>query len=179
MEQLRKVSTLVTLEMICKNPFTCPEDGTLVYCDETEKIYTITNKQFEEYTPAVTSESGLNMSLYDLNKAIVSQIKPLDDTLRSIAKMTITHWADLHKDNFYLLYGKEISYFTLFMKDQANPEVKNLAVGVFECLDNIGDICSVERTEDQSAIEIWVNTPEGATCLYLFCYGNGIVRIEE
>ena len=65
------------------------------------------------------------------------------------------------------------------MKDNHFPDVAHLAEGVFECLDSLGEIHSIERTEDRTAIEIWISTNEGATCLYLFPYGEAIVRIKE
>ena len=179
-KNFRCVANRATLENLNSNIFIRPKAGEIVYCEDTQEMYVFTEKGYTLMSNETPANGGLNMSLYDLNKSIISQLKPLDDTQRSIAKTTIALWEELNPDDFYMLYGKEISYFTLFMIDKKNPEFYNfynLSTAVFECLEAVGDICSVERTEDRSAIEIWVNVDGDATCLYLFPYGNGIVRI--
>ena len=88
-------------------------------------------------------------------------------------------------EKYSLLYGKEINYFTLFVKDK-NWELESLDLGVIECLNNIGTIYSIEYTKEKDAIEIWVeveinsDTEESEkliTCMYLFPYDAGIVRV--
>jgi hypothetical protein len=36
---------------------------------------------------------------------------------------------------------------------------------------------AMDLTENEDAIEIWVNTEIGPTCLYLFPYDNGLVKV--
>jgi hypothetical protein len=49
-----------------------------------------------------------------------------------------------------------------------------------ECLINVGPVYSIGLTADKGAIEIWVKDTEKdvLTCMYLFPYDNGIVRIK-
>lgn len=74
-----------------------------------------------------------------------------------------------------MLYGKEISYFTLY------KIIKPQCFGneVIDCLKNIGIIKAIDFTETQDAIEIWVEDDNGPTCLYLFPYDNGVVQVGE
>jgi hypothetical protein len=74
-----------------------------------------------------------------------------------------------------MLYGKEISYFTLY------KIIKSQYFGneVIDCLKNIGIIKAIDFTETQDAIEIWVENDNGPTCLYLFPYDNGVVQVGE
>ena len=92
-------------------------------------------------------------------------------------------------EKYSLLYGREINYFTLFVKDE-NCELESLDIGVIECLNNIGTIYSIEYTKEKDAIEIWIevetetntDTEENEkliTCMYLFPYDTGIVKIGE
>ena len=84
-----------------------------------------------------------------------------------------------------MLYGREINYFTLFVKDE-NWELESLDIGVIECLNNIGTIYSIEYTKEKDAIEIWVEVETNTdteeiekliTCMYLFPYDAGIVKV--
>ena len=50
---------------------------------------------------------------------------------------------------------------------------------VIECLKNIGVIKAIDLTEENDAIEAWVDNEGEATCLYLFPYDNGIVQVGE
>ena len=77
---------------------------------------------------------------------------------------------------YYMLYGKEISYFTLFRVIDSDY----FGYEVIECLKNIGAIKAIDFTETKDAIEIWVeNENDEPTCLYLFPYDNGIVEVGE
>lgn len=74
-----------------------------------------------------------------------------------------------------MLYGKELSYFTLFkLKDSSR-----FGDEVIECLGYLdGNVKCVDMTEPEDAIEIWVqNGTEEPTCLYLFPYDTGLVIV--
>ena len=125
-----------------------------------------------------------NISLYELNRSIIKQQGPLkEETIQSKINM-LKNFSELTNNKYYLLYGKEIGYFTLFVKDQ-NWELQSLDLGVIECLVNVGIIYSIEYTKSKDAIEIWVETKmteedeSVLTCMYLFPYDSGIVKIGE
>ena len=80
-----------------------------------------------------------------------------------------------YNNEYYMLYGKEISYFTLFKI----VEPQYFSYEVIECLKNIGDIKAIDLTEDKDAVEIWAMADGEATCLYLFPYDLGIVQVGE
>jgi len=76
-----------------------------------------------------------------------------------------------------MLYGKEISYFTLFKKEN-NPKEDDLGQQVLNCLSAVSDkIYSFEFIEETNALEIWCYNTETdlATVLYLFDYTEGVV----
>jgi hypothetical protein len=72
-----------------------------------------------------------------------------------------------------MLYGKEISYFTLFRISDSTY----FGNEVIDCLNNVGDIKAIDFTEAQDAIEIWIQDEDGPTCLYLFPYDSGLVQV--
>lgn len=120
-----------------------------------------------------------SIELYELNRSIIEQQGILDtDTLAEKFKL-IDVFAVNTKNDFYMLYGREMNYFTVFAKHE-KWELETLSLGVAECLANIGSVYSIEVTAEQDAIEIWIKDTQQdlVTCMYLFPYDNGIVRIK-
>lgn len=117
--------------------------------------------------------SGINIGLYDINKQIISQLPVLSDLedKKEIIQKLHRDWGNF----YYMLYGKEISYFTLFKIINS----QTFADEVIACLNNVGDIKAIDLTEAEDAIEIWVQNEENPTCLYLFPYDNGVVQVGE
>ena len=118
--------------------------------------------------------SGIEMGLYDMNKQIIAQLPDLTDWDR--VSETLTKFdTDLHND-YYMLYGKEISYFTVF-------KIKEHICFSYEVIDvikNIGSaVKAIDLTEAEDAIEVWVMYENEPTCLYLFPYDMGIVQVGE
>ena len=54
-----------------------------------------------------------------------------------------------------MLYGKDISYFTVFKKVTANFDYETFFNALKDILINIGDIYAIDPVQDNSAIEIW------------------------
>lgn len=120
-----------------------------------------------------------SIELYELNRSIIEQQGVLSaDALAGKSELINTFAADT-KNDFYMLYGREINYFTVFTKYE-KWELETLALAVTECLANIGSVYSIELTAEKDAIEIWVKDihQDLLTCMYLFPYDNGIVRIK-
>lgn len=119
--------------------------------------------------------SNLSMGLYDINKQIIAQLPDLtpDDLIEKLPLIKQLH--EKYNNEYYMLYGKEISYFTLFKLKQ----VESFPNEAIDCLQNIGSIKAIDLTEDKDAIEAWVMADDEATCLYLFPYDNGLVVVGE
>ena len=121
-----------------------------------------------------------NIELYELNRSIIEQQGIIKEEDIARAMNDIKYLVASTDNKCYMLYGKEISYFTLFMRDSYNWEIESLDLAVMECLVNVGPIHSIELTAEKEAIEIWVKDTQQdlLTCMYLFPYDNGIVRIK-
>lgn len=119
--------------------------------------------------------SNISMGLYDMNKQIIAQLPTLttDDLLEKLPLVEELH--NKYNNEYYMLYGKEISYFTLFKLKQ----VESFPHEAIDCLQNIGPIKAIDLTEDKDAIEAWVMAEDEATCLYLFPYDMGVVVVGE
>lgn len=148
-----------------------PQLGDIAHATDTEHFYLYTESGWQD----VTNDIGmnLNMSLYDMNKQIIAQLPALEDFSEAIAAID-TFVADT-LNTHYMLYGKEISYFTILQRCMGYTETVGEAV--VDCLKNVGLIKSIDLTANKDAFEIWVMINDNATCLYLFPYDSGIVKV--
>lgn len=147
----------------------CTDDNIYYYYDETAG--------WKAVEPEVDSTVSLN--LYDLNKQIMAQMPILTDEILT-TKITLIDEFVKNTDNcHYMMYGKDIAYFTLFQRHADYTETVGEAA--IDCLKNVGEIRSIELTENKDAIEIWVHIPyveeQLDTCLYLFPYDNALVKV--
>lgn len=117
--------------------------------------------------------SGIEMGLYDMNKQIIEQLSDLTDWAH--AEDVLTHFEGEWRNQYYMMYGKEISYFTVFhIKERIA-----FAREVIDCVKNVGTVKAIDLTEMADAVEIWVMYNNEPTCLYLFPYDMGIVEVGE
>lgn len=118
--------------------------------------------------------SNLELNLYDINKQIIGQLPELTEKQLVDKSFLIDSFFHATENEYYMLYGKEISYFTLFKIN----EPKYFYAEVISCLSNIGKIKAIDLTENKDALEIWIEDEE-PTCLYLFPYDSGLVKVGE
>lgn len=116
---------------------------------------------------------GIELGIYDMNKQIIAQLPSLTDFTKSMGDIRTLH--ETYQNKYYMMYGKEISYFTLFKIVDYN----RFGQDVIDCCTNIGPIKVMDLTESRDAVEIWVEATDGPTCLYLFPYDCGIVQVGE
>ena len=150
------------------------EDGECVFCEEDNKIYSW--KEDKGWEAIDIKNEGISMNLYELNKTVVNQLPALDKQGIS-AKMNVIH--KIHNDslnNHYMLLCKDYNYYTIFESDTM-LNMPTFSAAVCEIISSIGDVFSIEPTEDGAAIEIWIK-PEGEESpfvFYLFPYDAGVV----
>ena len=151
------------------------EDGEVFYVKDENKLYVWQDESqtYKEIDPKAASESGLKMNLYEINKSIISQMEPLDEARLNDLKDMIDN---LYFEQYYLLYGREINYFTLFVKN-GYETTETLGEALISCLKSFDKVYSYEKLEDDT-IEIWVEDNECTTVLYFFDYTNGVVYYD-
>jgi hypothetical protein len=156
-----------------------PHNGQVAYAQDTKKIYVYNNgwQVLGDNNNIKVEGKGLEMSLYNLNQSIISQLNTITDFNDKIN--LINEFKENTGNKYYMLYAKDISYFTIFHIEKYG-EFAKLGDGVIECLKYIGDVKSIEYTEARDAIEIWIQQDDNdPVCAYLFPYDNGIVTVEE
>ena len=148
-----------------------PKEGELGYSPETEKLYIYKDGQWE----LIKGETNLGLTMYDINKQIISQMGTLEDTAREEAHLLITDTVATSGQTYFMLLCRDINYYTLFKLDKDNSGLCNVASEVFECTEDIGVLKSVESVE--GAIEIWVHpTDKDPLAMYLFPYDAGVIE---
>lgn len=120
------------------------------------------------------------LSLYELNKNIMENVPkeaiPAEEQLKEI----INDFTQADNSNYYMLLSNKIKYYTVFEKvigDNTKLDLNNIATEVILCLQDLGEITGVSA--EPGALEFWVQTEEGAECLYFFNYSAGIVYFSE
>lgn len=130
---------------------------------------------YEEKIEKQPLNGNLNMNLYDLNKAAVTQLPNYSEADKQAAKELINAYDDFSTiTHYYMLLCRELNYYTVFQRQFTGLE--NFGDVVIECLENLGNIKSIEVTEDKTAIEAWiVNGDNEAHVVYLFNYDQGVI----
>ena len=120
------------------------------------------------------------ISLYELNKLNMAQIKPMDkipfeDKCLEAAKDIV--W----NGNYWTLLCRELYDFTVFHfipRLDANKREVGFAFELRDCLKNRGEVLDFTKQED-GAYEIWIRDPATKEnyAYYLFKYDAGVIEI--
>ena len=78
------------------------------------------------------AQGNLNLSLYELNKAAVSQLPDYEEEQINEAIKLINNFSS--EGTFYMLLGKELSYYTLFFKEDHPNNIETVGEAVIDCL---------------------------------------------
>ena len=142
-------------------------EGTIIFIENEKKYQMFENGAWVDYNP------DLKLSLYDMNKNLVANQKNMD--WRKIENV-IKKWNP--QGTYFLMYCKDIGYFTLFKRTEGAPEKFH---EVFkDCLINVGDLKACDITEEGNGLEIWIKPKDSnsAICMYLFNYDEGVVEFN-
>lgn len=120
-------------------------------------------------------------TLYDINKELVKQT---DKELKGkalynkITNTLIPFLDDNDLNNYFMLLCHEKRDYTIFHLGEAFLHDGQIVDEFRTCLINRGTVYSIERTEDNVALEIWVNYNNSEmVCYYFFPYDNGVIEI--
>lgn len=143
-----------------------PEDGEVFQDRDSKENFIVQDGRWKHI---VFEDLSPKMKLYDINKQIDAQQKPLTDEELAAKVIMINEWSNEYLDTYFMLYCKDLSYFTVLHK---NSEVTTLLGSiVIECLKNIGSTTEIGVTDN--AIEIWCDNH----VMYLFPYDGGVEEV--
>lgn len=162
-----------------KNP-DCYVEGTTVYLEDIkEGVRYINGEWVADETMETAANGDITMSLYEMNRQLINQLPDYNEEAWNGAKAILTEYLEKHQNSYFMMYGRELNYFTVFHKE-ADGEFADLFEAMKTCLDSVGAVRSFDFDSD-AAIEIWVkpDIASAVTCLYLFPYDDGVVTFRE
>lgn len=129
------------------------------------------------------SEANNSANLYNMNKQLMANEKPLDVIAYGNLLGKIATWFE-QGIQYYMLLCHEHRNYTLFnIKPNAYiglaEKSKTASQELKECLDNRGSVLSIEYQEAQDAWEIWIkdNITAETMVYYLFKYDAGVIEV--
>ena len=153
-------------------------EGYCVFIEDIKETVHFRNGEWvaEELGEIKTDGKGeVTMSLYEMNRQLINQLPDYNDEAWKGAEAILKEYLEKHPNSYYMMYGCELNYFTVFQKrDEA--EFASLFDAVKTCLASVGGVLSFDF-DGEAAIEIWVkpDIASNVTCLYLFPYDDGVV----
>lgn len=159
--------------------------GEIFWVEMDNKAYIVADRDKKKMTIKALDENAsisTGVTIFEMNKSIVSK-EPIFNWSDEMSVREVTDrmcdW--FNKDNsdvYYLLYGRDIHYVTLFkVVDLASHDSVKI---IKEALDAVGDIISIDfnTTEGEKCVEIWIRTETSAAeLLYLFPYDRGLIEL--
>lgn len=130
----------------------------------------------------------MGTSLYDVNKGLVEKNVPdLTDEEMQNKKTLIIDFINNTSNQYYMLLCNEKKDYTIFRREMNenkdfldNLETPNRDrlwnVLIDECLPNRGRTKSIELTENQDAVEIWISIEGESYCYMFFPYDAAIIE---
>ena len=159
----------------------CYTEGYTVFLEDIKETITYRNGEWvaQEIGETTSTSGEVSMSLYEMNRQLINQLPDYNEEAWDGAKEILKEYLEKHNHSYYMLYGRELSYFTVFHKEDS-AEFVDLFSALKTCLDSIGGVRSFDF-DGETAIEIWVkpDVASTVTCLYLFPYDDGVVTFSE
>ena len=158
------------------------EKGEIVFVTDKNQCMMYDGEQWIEIQEEmkVQGMSNIELTAYDLNKQIISQMPILEDWTES--KTVLNTFINKSIYNDYLLLCKDISYYTIFQKSSdVFTHFSSFGEAVLTCASDIGDIIAVDYMDTTNTVEIWVRKKESNEnlCMVLFECHDFIVTYGE
>ena len=146
------------------------EEGETAYVSKEQKVYQYSNG---EWTQQGLPEGKMNLSVYDMNKQLISQLPDIDD----IAILTNIRKYKNDDGKQFMLICRDINYYTLFALDKESED--RMEQEVLNCIKDIGTPKSIERIDGTDAMEIWAQPKdEEPLVMYFFNQDKGVITCK-
>lgn len=122
----------------------------------------------------VTKEIDTGLTMYEINKNLMKEDKPLDPIAINIAVKKAADGVLASFKKYWMLLCRERNDYTVFIVNGSN----NLEKELKETLLNRGYLLSIDKQEDGN-FEIWIrdSITEENFVYYLFDYTFGIIEV--
>lgn len=121
----------------------------------------------------------LGATVYDANKQLVKQTeKPLTHPELVTKQNLLEHFFEGIKRYAMMLCHEQRDYTVFNLNPKSVTSPFTAAKEVIACCINRGSILSIEKTEDDIAVEIWIEIDEEPFCYYLFPYDEAVIECD-
>ena len=121
----------------------------------------------------IPEQANIQLSLFDLNKQIISQLSDYNEDDITAAKQKIR---ELKNSSYFMLLSHDIRYYTLFGIDE--NEEASFEDEVIACLQDWGTIKDIDWTSSHDSIDCWVQKADDNEIIFfkLFSYDEGVIK---
>lgn len=158
--------------------------GEIFWVSSENKAYVVSDKDKKKIELKALDETATistGLTIYDMNKAIVSKEPTLDLSKGTVMNKLIDglmDWFGKRLATYYLAYGRDVHYVTMFKNSASNSFNEASAQLVVDTIAAVGDIISIDYEEDR--IEVWIRTKDSkAELIYIMPYDDGLVRLTR
>ena len=158
--------------------------GEIFWVSSENKAYVVSDKDKKKIELKALDETATistGLTIYDMNKAIVSKEPTLDLSKGTVMNKLIDSlmdWFGKRLATYYLAYGRDVHYVTMFKNSASNSFNEASAQLVVDTIAAVGDIISMDYEEDR--IEVWIRTKDSkAELIYIMPYDDGLVRLTR
>lgn len=158
--------------------------GEIFWVSSENKAYVVSDKDKKKIELKALDETATistGLTIYDMNKAIVSKESTLDLSKGTVMNKLIDglmDWFGKRLATYYLAYGRDVHYVTMFKNSASNSFNEASAQLVVDTIAAVGDIISMDYEEDR--IEVWIRTKDSkAELIYIMPYDDGLVRLTR
>lgn len=161
--------------------------GDIFWVNMDGKAYLVAEKLGKKITIKALDETATlstGMTVFDMNKRLVSK-EPLFDFTNEEAVLKLrarlaTFLMEDTKDSYYLMYGRDIHYVTVFDTNREKGIREDALDIILDSIKNVGNLISMDfnTSDGECSVEIWIRTTNSkAELLYLFPYDKGMVSL--
>jgi hypothetical protein len=165
------IESVETLESVLE-----PYPGQTVYCQADKKDWRW--DPIEGWQDVSVSNTTLaEMSAYEINKQIISQLPNLSNKDLKEKTKLITKFISETNHKYYMLLCRELNYYTILANDPINAAPNDYFGDVLlECL-AFWHVKAIDvSTETDIALEIWIaGDDDEVNVMYFFPYDNGVI----
>ena len=131
----------------------------------------------EETAPSEPQK--IEMTLYDMNKQVISQQPVMTRFDMNNQRSTFAKGLYDNPATYYMLLCHELNYYTLFHRNRET--VDRFIDWVYLIMEELGDVKDIS-VDTNGAIALWANwekNPDYLGCFYLFPYDKGVIETSE
>lgn len=116
------------------------------------------------------------MNMYEFNQIGYAALPNYLEEDFHKAKKNILDFLKSHSSTYYMFLNNTEHYYTLFtFKD--NFKFKEMSDEIIDIIKELGEVKSIELSEDGNAIEAWIMYNGQCQVFYLFNYERGVIEV--